>query len=272
MIALLTSETKRLLARRMTLAFPGAVMLLVLGGVVIAYFVITGDDGDGPDFVNDIAGGVDVPSLFEPIAFVIPLMAFVIGASSIGADLKTGMVEQILTWEPRRLRFLAARCVANFVGVTLAGVAVALVFTVLIFGLCAATGTTDGTTGEVWSNIAVSIVRMGLAGGLFAIFGVGVALLANSSVGAIVGFVIYFFIIENLVGAFLPKVAVYLPLINTSAFASGSDVERADGNVFTGDFELITSHGYLTAGLVLAAWVVAGALAASLVFSRRDVA
>lgn len=256
----------------MTLGFPGVLMLLILGGVVIAYFVITSEDGDGPSFVNDIAGGVDATSLFEPIAFVIPLMAFVIGASSIGADLKTGMVEQILTWEPRRLRFLIARCVANFVGVTIAGIVVAIFFTVAIFVLCAASGTTDGTSGELWTNIAVSILRMGIAGGLFAIFGVGVALLVNSSVGAIVGFTIYFFIIEGLVGAFLPKVAVYLPVTNTSAFASGVDVERADGNVFSGDFITVVSHGYVTAGLLLAAWSALAALAAGIVFGRRDVA
>lgn len=272
MIPLLRSETKRLLSRRMTLAFPGVVMLLVLGGIVIAYFVISNDDGDGPDFVNDIAGGVDATSLFEPIAFIVPLMAFVIGASSIGADLKTGMVEQILTWEPRRLRFLAARCLANFVGVTLAAALVAAVFVALIFMLCVVTGTTDGAGGELWTNIGISIVRMGLAGGLFAIFGVGISLLVNSSVGAIVGFVIYFFIIENLVAAFLPKVAVYLPLTNTSAFAAGIDVQRAEGNVFTGDFITVVSHGYVTAGALLAAWTVLSAVAATVVFSRRDVA
>jgi len=272
MISLLRSEIKRLLSRRMTLAFPGVLMLLILGGAVIAYFVITNDDESSVDFVNDLAGGVDAELFFQPIAFVVPLMAFVIGASSIGADLKTGMVEQILTWEPRRLRFLFARCVANFVGVTLAAAAVAAVFTALMFGLSALAGTTDGVTGELWANIGVSIVRMGIAGGLFSIFGVGVALLVNSSVGAIVGFAIYFFIIENIVAAFLPTIASYLPIANTSAFASGTNVERIDGNAFSGDFDLIVSHGYLTAGLILAGWTILAAALAGVIFTRRDVA
>lgn len=100
MIPLLRSETKRLFARRMTLLFPGVLMLLILGGTVIAYFVISNDDDNSPDFVNDIAGGLEATDMLGLIAFLIPVMAFVIGASSIGADLKTGMVEQILTWEP----------------------------------------------------------------------------------------------------------------------------------------------------------------------------
>ena len=150
--------------------------------------------------------------------------------------------------------------------------AVAVFFTAALFVLCLVAGTTEGLSGELWANIGVSIVRMGIASGLFAIFGVGVALLVNSSVGAIVGFAVYFFIIEGLVGAFLPKVAVYLPVTNTSAFASGVDVERAEGNVFNGDFVTVVSHGYLTAGLLLAAWSAVAAVAASLVFQRRDVA
>lgn len=273
MISLLRSETERFLARRMTLAFPAVLMLLILGGTVIAYFVISNDDDNSPDFVEDIAGGIEATEMLGLIGFLIPVMAFVIGASSIGADLKTGMVEQILTWEPRRLRFFAARCIAGFVGVAIAAMAVAVVFVALMFGLAAATGTTDGTTTEFWIRVTVSILRSGLAAGLFAIFGLGVTLLVNSSVGAIVGFVIYFFIIENfLLGAFLPRVAAYLPITNTSAFAAGVDVERVEGSVFVEDVQVVVSHGYLTAGLILAGWTLLAAVLAAVVFSRRDIA
>ncbi len=273
MIRLLRSETKRLFARRITVLFPGALMLLALGGTVIAYFVISNDDDNSPDFVNDIAGGAEATDLLSLIAFLIPVMAFVIGASSIGADLKTGMVEQILTWEPRRLRFFAARCFAGFVGVAIAAILVSIVFVGLMFGLAVATGTTAGTTSEFWTNVVVAILRTGLAAGLFAIFGLSVTLLVNSSVGAIVGFVIYFFIIENfLLGAFLPKVAAYLPITNTSAFAAGTDVERVEGSVFVDDVQVVVSHGYEVAGLILAAWTVSAAVVAALVFRRRDVA
>lgn len=273
MIPLLRSEIKRLLARRMTLAFPGALMLLIIGGIVIAYFVIANDDGNSPDFVNDMAGGIQAEGILDIIAFLIPVMAFVIGASSIGADLKTGMVEQILTWEPRRLRFLAARCVAGFVGVAVAAVAVSIVLVAALFVLAALTGTTGGTTGEFWGNVAVAVARTGVAGGLFAVFGIGISLLVNSSVGAIVGFVIYFFIVENfLLSAFLPKVAAYLPITNTSAFAAGRDVERIEGSAFDIDVELVVSHSYLTAGLILAAWTALAVVLAGVAFQRRDVA
>ncbi len=273
MISLLRSEIKRLLARRMTLGFPAALMVLMLGGVVIAFFVISNDDDNSPDFVNDLAGGIEATDILGLIAFLIPVMAFVIGASSIGADLKTGMVEQILTWEPRRLRFLFARCVAGFVGVGLAALVVSVFFIAIMFGLAAAAGTTGGTSSEFWTNVIVAVLRTGLAAGLFAIFGIGVSLLVNSSVGAIVGFVIYFFIVENfLLSAFLPKVAAYLPITNTSAFAAGIDVERVEGSVFSDNVEFVVSHGYVTAGIILAAWSLLAAGLAGLVFTKRDVA
>ena len=273
MISLLRSEIKRLLSRRMTLAFPAALMLCIVGGAVIAFFVIDNDDNNTPDFVNDIAGGIEAQGVLDIVGFLIPIMAFVIGASSIGADLKTGMVEQILTWEPRRLRFLTARCEAAFVGVAIAAMALSVVFIGVMYALMAATGTTDGTTGEFWGNVAVAILRTGVAAGLFAIFGVGVSLLVNSSVGAIVGFVIYFFIVETfLLSAFLPKVAAYLPITNTTAFSTGRDVERLEGSAFDIDSELVVSHGYVTAGVILAGWTVLAAVLAGVAFSRRDIA
>ena len=200
-------------------------------------------------------------------------MAFVIGASFIGADLKTGVVEQLLTWEPRRLRFLAARYLSVAAGVAVLAILLSVLMVALLYGLAATTGTTEGTTSELWANVATIVLRTGLSAGLFATFGLAVTVLVNSSMGSIVGFVIYWFIIESfLISAFLPKVAVYLPITNASSFASGRDVERIEGSVFSADGpELVSHHGYVTAGVILTAWVLVGLVASAGVFDRRDV-
>jgi len=270
-IRLLNAETKRLFARRMTRFFPLVLAGLMVGGIVIAYFVINADDGNSPDFLTDMAGGIGATDVLGPITDLLPVMAFVIGASFIGADLKTGMVEQLLTWEPRRLRFLAARAIAVASGVALLAMVLSALMVGLLYGLAASTGTTDGTTGEMWVNVTTIILRTGVAAGLFAVFGLAITLLVNNSVGSIVGFVIYWFIIENfLVAAFLPKVAVYLPITNASSFASSRDVERIEGSVFSSDF--ISHHAYLTAGVILLVWTAVALVAAGVVFQRRDVA
>lgn len=274
MIRLLVAETKRLFVRRMTRYFPLVLAGLMIGGVVIAYLVISNDDGNSPDFVFDLVGGPSGRDALGPMPSLLPVMAFVIGASYIGADLKTGMIEQLLTWEPRRLRVLVARTVASITGVAVIAVLLAALWVALFYGLAATTGTTDGTTGELWANIASMTLRTGLAAGLFAVLGLGVTLIVNSSVGSIVGFVIYWFIIENIViSVFVPKVAVYLPITNATSFGSGNDVERVTGNAFSEEGpDLVSQHGYLTAGVVLAAWVLFCLVVSGVVFQRRDVA
>ncbi len=274
MIRLISTEFRRLMSRRMTLGFPAGTALLIAGGVVIAYFVIENgkEDGDaGPDFIADIAGGVELTSLFQPIAFLIPLMAFVIGASYFGADVKTGVIEQILTWEPRRLRLIAARVVSAIVGVAILAMILTIFFVILMYGLAASTGTTGGLTGEFWGNLAGAIVRLGIAAGLFAAFGLGITVIVNNSLASIVGFVIYFFIIDGVIGAFLGSVAPYTPVTNTSAFASATDVEKIEGSVFVEDVSTVFVHGYRTAGLIMAAYVVAAVAAGALLFQRRDI-
>ncbi len=272
MMNLLLAEGSRLWARRMTRYFPLILAALMLAGIVIAYFVITNND-DSVDFVNDIGGGVDARSMLGPITVLLPIMAFVIGASYVGADIKTGMLEQLLTWEPRRLRLLSARAIACLVSATIIAGLLALFFVALAYGLSSAAGTVDGATGEFWGNVAKLVLRTGVAAGLFCAFGLGITVMVNSSMGSIVAFVIYWFVVENLITAFLSKVAVYLPIQNANAFASGEDVERLEGSIFGGgDVDFIVSHSYITAGLILAGWTLAAVLGAAFIFNRRDIA
>ena len=272
MIRLTVTEFRRLMSRRMTLAFPAGVAALMVAGIVIAYFVIANDDDNEPNLVADIAGGVELDNYFIPIAIVLPLMSFVIGSSYFGADVKTGMIEQILTWEPRRMRLLAARLVSGVIGVAILVAILAVFYVALTFVLAGLVGTIDGTTGEFWTNVLIAVVRVAAAGALFCIFGMGVTVVTNNSLASIVGFVIYWFIIDNLIGAFLPRVSAFTPITNATAFANGSDVERIEGSVFVDEVETVVSHGWVTAGLILAAWALLTVAGGAVLFSRRDIA
>ena len=128
MTGLLIAETQRYLSRRITRFFPLALALLMVIGVVIAYFVIRSQD-NSIDFVNDLAGfgdavdgpaaGVEQPdsstSILGPLGFLLPIMAFTLGASFFGADQKNGVIELLLTWQPKRLRFLGSRSIGGYV-------------------------------------------------------------------------------------------------------------------------------------------------------------
>lgn len=272
LIHLLRSDLRRLWARRITRYFPLVLAAMMVVGVVIAYAVMTSNDTT-IDFVSDIAGGVSASEILGPVADLLPVMAFVIGASYVGADLKPGMVEQTLTWEPRRNRFVISRAVAGLVTIAVIATALAVLLIGLLHALTIAVdGSTEGITGELWTNAAVAVGRTGLACGLFCAFGIAVTMVVNSSVGSITGFVIYWFIVESfLVSSFLPRVAAWLPVTNAAAFAKGRAVERIDGSVFSDSFETVEDHGYLLAGLVLVTYTVIALIVAGGLFRHRDI-
>lgn len=271
MINLTRSEMKRFWARRMTRVFPAVLGLLTVAGVVIAYMVIDASDNPTIDFVQDL-GGSDARDTLGPFAILLPMMTFVIGASYIGADLKTGMVEQLLTWEPRRSRHVIARSISTFTGCFVLASALSVLLIALFYGLASALGTTSGMDGEYWGWLAMAVLRTGAAAGLLGVLGLGITWIANSSVGSIVGYLIYWFVVENfLLVAFLPKIAVWAPGINAASFSSARDVERIDGSAF-GDFDVLVHHSYLTAGVVLVGWAALAIGVGTVVFQRRDIA
>jgi hypothetical protein len=156
--------------------------------------------------------------------------------------------------------------------VAVLAIALAVFLILLLAALAASTGSMDGASAELWGNAALVVLRAGVASGMIAAFGLAVTLLINSSVGSIVGFVIYWFIIENvLLRTFLPRVGAYLPVVNATAFVNGTPVERISGSVFSGDVDMVHDHSSTIAGLVVLVWVAFALATAIAFFQRRDI-
>jgi ABC-type transport system involved in multi-copper enzyme maturation permease subunit len=283
MTGLMIAETQRFVSRRITRFFPLVLALLFIVGTVIAYLVIQSEDGS-VDFVGDLGSfgrtgaqgpiaTVDQPdhatAILGPLGFLLPIMAFTLGASFFGADQKSGVIELLLTWEPKRLRLLAVRALGGGVVTTVIAIALSAFFVGVMWVLASVAGTTDGMTGQMWGWIAAAVVRSGVASGLFFLFGLGLTVLLNNSTASIIAFMIYAFVIENLLQAFLGWLAPFLPMGNAQSFVSGTNVVVFD--VF-GDDPAELSHGYLLAGLIVLAYALASLLAGMLVFRRRDIA
>ncbi len=276
--AVFTAEGQRLLSRRMTRLFPLGLAAAMIVGVIIAMLTV-GDEG--VHFVDDIASGVygGIPGdnstqVLGPLGFLVPIMAFVIGASFFGADQKTGMIEQLLTWEPRRSRLLLGRITSGAAAIFVVAAALSAFVVMMLYILSRATGSTDGAF-DIWPTVLGAIVRSGLTGAIFFALGFGLTVLVNSSVASIVGFLIYVFVIETaLVQPLLPKWSVWLPMTNADAFVSRNGVGQ--GGFFEG-VEILNNqlpnfhHGWIAAGLLLAAWAAVACGAAVMVFNRRDI-
>ena len=282
MTGLLIAETQRFVSRRMTRYFPLALALLFIVGVGIAYLIIQAEDGT-PDFVGDLAsfgstdtgpGGVVAQpegstGLVGFLGPLLPIMAFTLGASFFGADQKSGVIELLLTWQPRRLRLLAVRALGGGVVTVIIAIVLSAFFVALMYGLASITGTTDGMTGQMWGWLAASTVRSGLAAGMFFLLGLGLTVWFNNSLASIISFVGYAFVVEGLLQTFVGWLAPYLPMNNAAAFVSGANVLQID--VF-GDSPTVVQHGYLLAGLLMLVYAAAGLAVGMFAFNRRDIA
>ncbi|MDH3292937.1 MAG: ABC transporter permease subunit [Acidimicrobiia bacterium] len=282
MSGLMMAETERFVSRRITRFFPLVLAVLFVVGAVIAYSVVRAEDAS-IDFVGDLASfgrtaaqgpiaNVEQPenatAILGPLGLLLPIMAFTLGASFYGADQKNGVIELLLTWQPHRSKFLGTRAVVGALVTTVIAIALSAFFVAVMWGLSSVAGTTDGMTVQMWGWIAMAVVRSGIASGLFFLLGLGLTVLLNNSTASIIVFMIYAFVIENLLQAFLGWLAPWLPMTNAGSYVSATSVAVID--VF-GDTPAEFHHGYLTAGLITLAYSLVAVIAGFVVFQRRDI-
>ena len=235
-----------------------------------------GPDGRGPGPVVPMeercahaVGGVEDPrfrladlkGILQGTTAPLVVVAWFVGASSIGADWQSRTITTILTWEPRRTRVLLGKAAA--------GAVVACGFALVAGALLAAAllpsaylhGTTAGTGGDFGRSVAGVALRGTAMVAIASTLGFAVASIGRNTAAALgIGFG-YFLVFENVVGGFLADYRRWLLLGNAIVFIAGED---EGGEVV--DRTVVEAGLYLTAvALVLLA-------AATVLFRRRDVA
>jgi ABC-type transport system involved in multi-copper enzyme maturation permease subunit len=202
-------------------------------------------------------------------------LAFLLGATYVGAEWSTRSMVALLFWEPRRRKVMATKLLV------LAGASAALgVLTQaawLLVGrylLAATRGTTavpDGTWGELIAGAGRGVLLVVLLG----LLGFGIANLLRNTAASFGAAFVWFVIAENVLRGLLPASQPYL--LTESAVAllteGGSRVYVNDATVdgqgmFSGGREIVISN--LHGGLMLAAVVAAVLALGVLLFVRRD--
>ena len=201
------------------------------------------------------------------------IIAFLAGASFVGAEWGSGNLTTFLTWEPRRAHVHIAKVLA-------VALCCAVVVTVLL-GLLMAVhlpvasvkGTMRGTTAEVWRTLAGTAGRGAALAAMFAAAGAGLAMVMRNTAGAIVVGGVYAAVIDPLLHFWSEgRLRVWTLFRNVPQFVGyavqtsfGSDVFGGGGS--TGPaVQPIWRPSLLLAGYV-AAIVVLGYVA----FRTRDV-
>lgn len=202
-------------------------------------------------------------------------VAFLIGATFVGAEWSSRSIVALLFWEPRRYRVMAAKltvvAVASVVVGVLAETAWLTAATVL-----AATRGTSGTPQGLWAEMIGSAGRGVLFVLLVALLGFGIANLIRNTAAALgVGF-LYFALVESVVRAVRPAWQQWLYTDNAIALLSPGglrinlDESYTDsrGQYHQSGRELLVSN--LHAGLLLTTVTAAAVVAGMVLFARRD--
>ncbi|GIG01699.1 ABC transporter permease subunit [Catellatospora citrea] len=121
----------------------------------------------------------DFKQMFQPLlliwASIIGMIAFVLGATFIGAEWASGSMMNLLTWRPKRMSVLGTKLAVLLGGITAIALTTLALWTAALWATGVYRGTTEGLTSGVWQSFGLSALR-GLALILaFAVLGFGLA-------------------------------------------------------------------------------------------------
>ena len=248
MTALVAAEVFKLRTTRTFYGVVGGALLLVVGIVILAAATATWQPGDTP--LRDLLG----------IAGFAQVFALVLGILAVTSEFRHGTVTPSLLVVPDRIRLTLAKlgaCLGVGLALGLASTGLAAAAGAAILG---ARGIDTGLTG---SQLTKMIVGGTIATALYAALGVGVGALVRNQVGAIVGTLVYLFVLENLL-------QIVKPLRDPLAKYGFGGV----GLGLTGTGDATADHpplGQVSAGLVLAGYCAIFLIAGIAMMKRRDI-
>jgi ABC-2 type transport system permease protein len=181
--------------------------------------------GDPTQYLPSHLALVDLPPILEGISSITSILALVVGASVVAVSWQTGTISTILTWEPRRLRWFAARVLVIAGGVAVMTLAI---IAFLSAGLAAASslrGSTLGTDGAWWSDVLTTSLRVAAAATFSAVIGAAVAAVGRHTAAALGVVFVWTAVIEGLIRGFRPLWSPWLLGDNLVSFLGWQRME-----------------------------------------------
>jgi hypothetical protein len=247
MSRLLASEFRRFRSRRLVKVLVALELLAIVAtGVIVS--------------LTQEYALVGLPDVLLGTSVVLVAVAWMLGASAIGADWHAGHVTTILTWEPRRGRVMVAKIAASLTSVFVLSLVIQALLGWALTAAAAVAGSTAGADAGWLAESAGVALRVAALSTIFAAFGFGLASAGrNTAVALGVGFG-YLVIVENLVRGLRPQWTPWLLTDNSALFVVDSPA----------DFPVL-GRSTVGAGLYLAAVGAVLLLAAAGLFRTRDV-
>jgi ABC-type transport system involved in multi-copper enzyme maturation permease subunit len=205
------------------------------------------------------------PSVLEGTASLLGMMTAVLGASLVGADWSSGTMGTLLTWEAGRGRILAAR--AAVIATVVLGLAIGMqvLFASAWWLATVARGTTLASEGWL-GEVAETIARVSLMGAVLALITAGLATIARSTAGGMIGLLMAVVLVDWFARIFQPEWAAFGLIQNAIVLVSGVPAYIVDN---AGNQVAMVTAGAAAAALVVWAGVLLAVGATT--FVRRDV-
>ena len=220
--------------------------------------------------------GALTASLATTNAYLYAFLAFVLGASFIGAEYSSGSLGTWLTFEPRRLRVASAKLLAagaGGAGVAAVGLGLTAVGAWLVSRINQPDPALQLPTAAADESITQLLIRCLVVAVAAGAAGVALGMLVRNT-GAVVGIVLgYGVVVEGVLAQALAhgRLAPWLPLKNLEAFVERGSTYFAEACTPNGcqmeAMRVTYTHGWVYL-LVLS---IVGVIAALAVFRHRDV-
>ena len=195
--------------------------------------------------------------------FFMQAITLLLGILIVTSEFRHGTITPSLLVVPNRTTLTLAKLLAGLA----IGVAIGLLTALLISGVTALVlAIRDIDTGADFATFVKLVAGGALAAALYAALGVGLGALIRNQVGAIIGVLVWLFVLEGLVGL-IPGLDEIVPKYGLNGVRAGL-TGAEDGGGGPDSVELL---GQVPAGLVLAGYVAIFMVAGLVLMRRRDI-
>jgi hypothetical protein len=159
--------------------------------------------------------------IFIGVTLPIAMLAFVLGASFMGAEWQKGTMTTTLTWENRRWAVFGAKAVVVIIGSLALFVMLQALLTLFMLPSALFRGTTEGLDAAWWQDTGATLARCAAATVVAGVLGMSVASLGRNTAAALGAGFGYIVVVENLIRALKPQWQQWLVTDNGAVFVTG---------------------------------------------------
>jgi len=247
-ISLVRAEVLKLRTTRVFFGLCAAVAAFTILGVV-AGILTAGNSGSPP-----LGSAASARNIFGS-GSTAGIFALILGILAVTGEIRHGTITQTFLVTPRRSNVV----VAKLIGMVVAAGALGLLASVVTVAVAWPWLAAKDVSVSVLSSDVGTVMLLGIAGtALSGVIGAGVGALVRNQVAAIVGALVWEFVLENILVGVVPSVGKWLP----GAAARGLSRETLQNG------SLLPAWG---AALVLVAYCLAFSIAGAQLLIRRDV-